>query len=35
MLKFGLIVMAENNFEDPSSAVEVIELNLKIIRDLR
>ena len=35
MLKFGLIVMAENNFEDPSSAVEAKELYLKIISDLR
>ena len=35
MLKFGLIVMAENNFEDSSSAVEAKELYLKIISDLR
>ena len=35
MLKFGLIVMAENNFEDPSSAVEAKELYLKIINNLQ
>ena len=35
MLKFGLIVMTENNFEDPSNAVEVKELYLKIISDLQ
>ena len=35
MLKFGLILIAENNFEDPSCAVEAKELYLKIIRDLR
>ena len=35
MLQFGLILMAKNNFEDPSSAVEAKELYLKIISDLR
>ena len=35
ILKFALIVMAENNFEDPPRAVEAKELYLKIIRGLR
>ena len=35
MPQFGLILMAENNFEDPSSAVEAKELYLKIISDLQ
>ena len=35
MLQFGLILMAENNFEDPSSAVEPKKLYLKIISDLQ
>ena len=35
MPQFGLILMAEYNFEDPSSAVEAKELYLKIISDLQ
>ena len=35
MFKFGLIIMAENNFKDPLSAVEAKELYLKIISDFR
>ena len=35
MLRFGLIVMTENNFEDPSSAEEAKELYLRVFSDLQ
>ena len=35
ILKFALIIMAENNLEDPPRTVEAKELYLKIIRGLR
>ena len=35
ILKFGLIVMTKNNFEDPSSTTEAKELYIKTINDWR